>query len=118
MSAPPNENPAASSQEAHRAEGLDHYSNPNLAEPAPPSQAELKFPAQAKWRSRNPQKLWAQRALRAALKMGLIQPKPCQRCGAEPAEAHHPSYDRPAYVVWLCRRCHRGEHSRQKSGAV
>lgn len=76
------------------------------------------FPAQAKWREKNPKAVWAQRALRSAIKSGLISPEPCSVCGQEPAEAHHPSYDRPADVVWYCRRHHREEHRRLKCEAA
>jgi hypothetical protein len=114
MNSPPEENPAPQASGNRAQEGS--FSNTELSlYPARP-QGELKFPAQAKWRSNNPQKLWAQRSLRAALKLWIVTPKPCQRCGAEAAEAHHPSYDRPAFVIWLCRRCRRGEH-RRKGGA-
>ena len=33
--------------------------------------AGVKFPSQAKWRENNSQKVWAQAALRSALKRGL-----------------------------------------------
>jgi hypothetical protein len=69
-----------------------------------------KFPAQAKWRSENPEKVWAQRALRSAIKAGLVQQRPCVVCGDPKSEAHHPSYARPADVVWLCRKHHKAEH--------
>lgn len=75
---------------------------------------------QARWRADNPEKVWAQRALRAAVKMGIVEPKPCERCGGEPAEAHHPEYSRPADVIWLCRPCHKRVHAaeRQEGGAL
>ncbi|MEQ1945174.1 hypothetical protein ABMA32_22405 [Mesorhizobium sp. VNQ89] len=72
------------------------------------------FEAQKAWRESNPQKVWAQRALRSALKMGMLHPEPCCVCGVEPAEAHHPDYDRPMDVVWLCRKHHKAEHARLK----
>ena len=68
------------------------------------------YAAQARWRSANPKKVWAQRALRSAIKAGLISPEPCEVCGAEPADGHHPDYDRPMDVRWLCRRHHRAAH--------
>lgn len=42
---------------------------------------------------------------------GWIKAKPCAECGSTAKiEAHHPSYDRPLKVVWLCRRHHLAEH--------
>jgi len=73
------------------------------------------FGSQAKWRDKNPKAVWAQAALRSALKRGLAIAKPCEVCGAEPAEAHHPDYDKPAEVIWLCRLHHKAEHRRMKA---
>lgn len=36
----------------------------------------------------------------------LIQ-RPCYLCGNEKSEAHHPDYDKPLEVVWVCRKHHR-----------
>jgi hypothetical protein len=68
------------------------------------------YAAQAKWRERNPKAVWAQAALRAAIKRGIVEPQPCVVCGDPKAEGHHRDYDKPAEVVWLCRRHHRAEH--------
>lgn len=70
----------------------------------------VKFPRQAKWRARNPLADWAHSATRGALRRGLIERKPCERCGAERTDAHHGQYDQPLAVTWLCRRCHKAEH--------
>ena len=40
----------------------------------------------------------------------LIQ-EPCKRCGNENTEMHHPDYDEPLIVEWLCRECHLEEHN-------
>lgn len=67
---------------------------------------------QAKWQSRNPKARWAHMALASALKRGLIEREPCKVCGARGTDGHHPDYDRPMYVIWLCRRHHIAEHQR------
>lgn len=77
---------------------------------------DSKFPHQAKWKSNNQKKVWAQSALRAAVRRGLITPEPCKVCGSEPSEAHHGDYDRPMDVSWLCRVHHKAEHARLKAG--
>lgn len=43
---------------------------------------------------------------------GKLIPEPCAVCGSEDAQKHHPDYDRPLYVVWLCRNCHLWIHER------
>ncbi len=44
-------------------------------------------------------------------KRGLIVPTPCSRCGDPDVEAHHFDYSKPLAVIWLCKECHRREHS-------
>lgn len=73
------------------------------------------FAAQAAWRERNPKATWAQASLRSALKRGFVSQQPCIVCGDPNSEAHHPDYDRPADVVWYCRRHHQEEHRRLKA---
>lgn len=55
----------------------------------------------------------ARQAVRRAIKTGLLVPKPCVECGAEPAQAHHDDYEFPLLVVWLCGHHHAMEHSPQ-----
>lgn len=69
---------------------------------------------QANWNNAHPKERWAQHALRSALKRGLLEKQPCEVCGDENAEAHHPSYDRPMDVQWLCRLHHKAEHKRMR----
>lgn len=42
---------------------------------------------------------------------GWLTPQPCQRCGhTDHLDAHHPDYDRPLDVIWLCRTHHNELH--------
>lgn len=45
-----------------------------------------------------------------ALKRGQITKSPCQNCGCEKSQIHHPDYSRPLEVIWLCRPCHLAHH--------
>ncbi len=48
-----------------------------------------------------------------ALKSNWIKPGPCALCGAVGKnQGHHPDYNQPALVIWLCPSCHRQEHIR------
>lgn len=38
---------------------------------------------------------------------------PCERCGKQKSEAHHPDYSKPLEVIWLCRQCHAKEHRKK-----
>lgn len=42
--------------------------------------------------------------------IGLLKKQPCWVCG-EKAIAHHPDYDRPLDVVWLCQPHHKQTHA-------
>ncbi len=69
---------------------------------------------QEKWRANHPMAAWAHSALRSALRRGLITQQPCETCGAEVAEAHHPDHRDPLRVQWLCRRHHKALHTAQR----
>ena len=45
-----------------------------------------------------------------AVRDGKIKRLPCQLCGDEKSEGHHPDYDRPLDVVWLCTAHHKAAH--------
>lgn len=49
-------------------------------------------------------------AVAKAVKYGRLQMLPCNVCGNEKSQAHHPDYKNPLDVVWLCRECHAKEH--------
>lgn len=76
----------------------------------------MKYPSQHKWRQNNPKQTWAHQCLRSAIKRGLVIQAACESCGDPNSEAHHPDYDRPMDVQWLCRACHKAEHRRMKQG--
>lgn len=46
---------------------------------------------------------------------GKILKQPCSVCGNPIAEKHHPDYNKPLYVVWLCREHHLRLHNKNKN---
>ena len=57
---------------------------------------------------------WVARAkLRYAVKKGEIKkPVRCEVCEeAKPLQGHHPDYNKPLEVVWLCTGCHADSHN-------
>ena len=66
--------------------------------------------ANESYRLRHPKRYSAKNILNAAVRDGRVIPQPCFICGAE-AEAHHPDYDRPLDVVWLCDHHHKQAHA-------
>jgi hypothetical protein len=78
----------------------------------------LKDTPQTRWDARHPKERWAQAALRSAIKKGLVKPGPCAVCGStEHVDGHHPDYDRPLVVIWLCRLHHRQRHAEMRRRA-
>ena len=67
---------------------------------------------QREWWQRHPDKIKARQAVCLALKAGKLVRHPCQGCGSQKSEAHHPNYAQPLEVQWLCRPCHAAEHKR------
>jgi hypothetical protein len=47
-----------------------------------------------------------------AIKKGqLIRPTHCSHCNKEcKPDGHHPDYEKPLEVIWLCRKCHKDLH--------
>ena|SRR3990167_5911871 len=58
----------------------------------------------------DPAKRRARNIAQAAIRRGKIQRKPCERCGKKKVHAHHPDYQKPLDVVFLCDPCHKLEH--------
>lgn len=41
-------------------------------------------------------------------------PEPCVICGEEGEHRHHPDYNKPLEIVWLCESCHHKLHKRNE----
>lgn len=63
-------------------------------------------------RKKYPKANKARQAVTNALRAGKIKKEPCW-CGETKVEAHHPDYDQPLMVVWLCHRHHKEIHGRK-----
>lgn len=68
------------------------------------------------WRKNNPKRWKAHILLNNALRAGIVQKLPCLICG-EKSEAHHPDYDQPLDVVWLCPAHHKQTHAMVRKAA-
>ena len=47
-----------------------------------------------------------------AHRVGFLTRQPCVECGAEPADGHHPDYNEPPQVAYLCAKHHGQLHAR------
>lgn len=77
-----------------------------------PKKYEQYLSSKRKWAKRNRKKKNAHTKVKRAIERGIIKrPNRCESCWKECVpEAHHPDYNRPLYVVWLCKKCHVIEH--------
>ena len=48
------------------------------------------------------------------LKNGTIKQQPCALCNNFNSQKHHPDYNDPLLIVWLCADCHRALHKNAK----
>ena len=60
-----------------------------------------------KMRRLYPKRAYARNAIYNAIRRGQIIPKKfCELCGAKNPEKHHPDYNKPLEVVYVCKQCH------------
>jgi len=77
---------------------------------------DCKRAAEREWRRTHPlsdeQKVRARtRAIARYLRaQGRLNPEPCLLCGAAETQMHHPDYNNPYRVEWLCMPCHIEHH--------
>jgi hypothetical protein len=62
------------------------------------------------YNAKHPERKRAQNTVNNAIQSGKLVPQPCWVCGKK-AGAHHPDYDRPLDVVWLCQEHHMQAHA-------
>lgn len=58
-------------------------------------------------------KQWARGMAYQAKKSGLVKVGICEVCGEgnlSAIEGHHPDYNEPLTILWLCRPCHKELH--------
>src|SRR5262245_33024166 len=65
-----------------------------------------------RWKRKNAEKVRIHRRVQYAIATGKLVRRPCERCGATDAVAHHEDYTQPLTVMFLCRR-HHGERHRE-----
>lgn len=68
------------------------------------------------WQSRNAKKIKCHRLMWGAIKAGKLLQDVCDVCGSDIVHGHHPDYDKPLDVVWLCPEHHRQWHEANGEG--
>ena len=60
------------------------------------------------WRTKNPERVKAQRMVFSAIRNKTLTKRCCEKCGSEKSESHHEDYSKPLEIIWLCKK-HHGE---------
>ena len=93
----------------HRAENIEKIREYDRDRSKLPHRIEKNRIVSAEWRKSNPERRKAQLIAGYAIKKGFLVKQPCLICGKK-AQAHHPDYDLPLSVVWLCSSHHKQTH--------
>jgi hypothetical protein len=95
----------------HRVEARKQYVE-SLKNDDPERYKNMRYSYTKKYREKNKQKYKAHRLLDYHISNGDIKREPCFICGSMLSEGHHPDYDFPLSVIWLCDKHHKEEHRR------
>lgn len=95
---------------ANRLDKIDYYRLYDRKRASQPHRMANNFAHSQAWRNEFPNRRRAQGLVAYALRSGKLVKQPCLVCG-EKAVAHHPDYDRPLDVVWLCQPHHKQTHA-------
>jgi hypothetical protein len=77
-----------------------------------PHRVALRTRIDQEYKKKYPNRIRANAMVTRATREGRLSKQPCWVCG-EKAVAHHPDYDRPLDVVWLCQPHHKQTHALQ-----
>lgn len=99
----------------HR-EKKEQYQRYERKRNARPERKEQKKGYTKKQREKHPEKYAANMAVSNAVRDGKLKKQPCEICGSkERVEGHHPDYEKPLDVQWLCFIHHRALHYAQRN---
>lgn len=68
------------------------------------------------WQRRNSKKIKVHRIMWSAIKASKLMKGVCEVCGSDIVHGHHPDYDKPLDVIWLCPEHHRQWHETNGEG--
>lgn len=60
--------------------------------------------------SHESKKIKARQKAKLLVRAGIIVREPCKLCGSTNSENHHPDYNNPTDVTFLCNKCHNELH--------
>ena len=94
----------------HRKENQEYYQRFEKERSSNPERKLEMLERVKRYRNKHPKRDSANRKLNYEIRMGRLVPEPCFICG-DKGVGHHPDYDRPLDVTWLCPTHHRQLHT-------
>jgi hypothetical protein len=95
----------------HRQENLEKVRSYDRMRASQPHRLASRTKYTELYRKEYPNRAKANAMVTRAVRAGLLKKQPCWECGAEKVVAHHPNYDAPLDVVWLCQGHHKQAHA-------
>jgi hypothetical protein len=95
---------------AHRQANLENIRSYDKMRSSMPHRMALNIKVNKAYRLNYPNRAKANSLVQHAVLSGRLLRQPCWVCGVK-AVAHHPDYDRPLDVVWLCHPHHKQAHA-------
>lgn len=100
----------------HRSENLEKIRAYDRARGKIPERIKANTEITRAWRAEDKRRLAAHISVARAIRSGILDRKPCIRCGDQKSVAHHEDYDKPLDVMWLCQPCHKQRHKELLKG--
>lgn len=94
----------------HRQLNLERIRQYDKVRASMPHRIALRRRVMDEYVSAHPERKIATDAVRYAVRSGKLTRLPCEICGSK-ALAHHPAYDKPLLVTWLCQPHHKAAHA-------
>jgi hypothetical protein len=95
---------------ANRLARIEYYRSYDKRRASLPHRVAARTEYTQRYRELFPKRTFANYSVNNAIRDGKLKRCPCFVCG-EKAVAHHPDYDRPLDVVWLCQVHHKEAHA-------
>ena len=105
---------SVSAKKRHERHGCRQENNPNWRGGRSKDKGVMARKS-AKWKKENPKKVRVANIVLNAKRTGKLRQQPCEVCGCKEVEAHHPDYNKPLDVMWLCRKHHLEWHKNNKA---
>jgi hypothetical protein len=94
----------------HRSDNIEKVREYDRTRATQPHRVALNVATTRRFRAENPAAASAHKVVAKAVRLGDLQRWPCEICGGK-SHAHHPHYDAPLMVVWLCAAHHKAAHA-------